>query len=108
MLPSSRALLSPLLLLIIAGSTGAFSSRQGGKRTPFEDVLRPMPANDDNVVEEDKVARRLHPSPFFLVNFPKVFPALNPVKSLTEFPSVYISSYFDAIFVGNEDREPVG
>ncbi|XP_076642503.1 uncharacterized protein LOC143353226 [Halictus rubicundus] len=29
MLPSSRALLSPLLLLIIAGSTGAFSSRQG-------------------------------------------------------------------------------
>ncbi|XP_048270063.1 uncharacterized protein LOC100644350 isoform X1 [Bombus terrestris] len=30
MLPSSRALLSPLLLLIIAGSTGAFSSRQGG------------------------------------------------------------------------------
>ncbi|KAG6796214.1 hypothetical protein HZU73_08339 [Apis mellifera caucasica] len=61
MLPSSRALLSPLLLLIIAGSTGAFSSRQGGKRTPFEDVLRPMPANDDNVVEEDKVARRLPP-----------------------------------------------
>lgn len=29
MLPSSRGLLSPLLLLIIAGSTGAFSSRQG-------------------------------------------------------------------------------
>ncbi|XP_043522326.1 uncharacterized protein LOC122535143, partial [Frieseomelitta varia] len=29
MLPSSRALLSPLLLLIIAGSAGAFSSRQG-------------------------------------------------------------------------------
>ncbi|XP_053971452.1 uncharacterized protein LOC128872615 [Hylaeus volcanicus] len=29
MLPSSRALLSPLLLLIIAGSTGAFGSRQG-------------------------------------------------------------------------------
>ncbi|XP_076238289.1 uncharacterized protein LOC143181646 [Calliopsis andreniformis] len=29
MLPSSRALLSPLLLLIIAESTGAFSSRQG-------------------------------------------------------------------------------
>ncbi|CAL7952336.1 unnamed protein product [Xylocopa violacea] len=29
MLPSSRALLSPLLLLIIAGSTGASNSRQG-------------------------------------------------------------------------------
>lgn len=39
---SSRVLLSRLLLLIIAGSTGAFSSRQGGKKPPFlNDVLCP-------------------------------------------------------------------
>ncbi|XP_034191073.1 uncharacterized protein LOC117609183 [Osmia lignaria lignaria] len=36
MLPSSRALLSSLLLLIIAGSTGAFNSRQGECTFPLK------------------------------------------------------------------------
>ncbi|KAK1129240.1 hypothetical protein K0M31_020369 [Melipona bicolor] len=60
MLPSSRALLSPLLLLIIAGSAGAFSSRQGGKKTPFRRCFVPKGNNggdgsdgvDDNEDEE--------------------------------------------------------
>lgn len=51
---SSRVLLSPLLLLIIAGSTGAFSPRQGGKKPPvLNDILRRREDNDDDTDEDD-------------------------------------------------------